>query len=268
MPTKIELEGLDDMSYGLLHRMPQKFSSKKRSEALPTTDASVLSCHKSTSAPVHSIDPTYLPRKINKRSASVQNIHKACLPIVSTCSYETIPVISESEFRKLRQTHHFQGSKFVGLHSIQRFKNITGPLELKYAEEVSFTCSECVILNGVQLYGTYRAIGSYNGTIEVSSCQHANVLREKFAFESECKNPKLYDIYLYTPVTILAKQTYKICVSIEGPGTFFGINGSRFVKSKTGVVFKFVDSGELDVFVVQIPGLLFSIPLNKELEKI
>ncbi|KAH3735338.1 hypothetical protein DPMN_041829 [Dreissena polymorpha] len=267
MLTKIELEGLNDMSNGLLHRVPKKFSSKKRSEALPTTDTSVLTCHKSTSAPVHSIDPTYLPRKINKRSASVQNIPKACLPIVSTCSYETIPVISESEFRQLRQTHHFQGSKYVGLHSIQRFKYITGPLELKYAEEVSFTCSECVILNGIQLFGTYRAIGSYNGTVEVSLSQQANILREKFAFESECKKPKLYDIYFRTPVIILAKQTYTICVSIEGPGTFFGINGSRFVESKTGVVFKFVDSGELDVFVGQMPGLLFSIPLNKELEK-
>lgn len=145
---------------------------------------------------------------------------------------------------------------------VRRFGGIDGQWKQNGPPDaISFSCSQPIILYGVEVYGVAYGQETYPVKMLVFDDITREEVRKNEAniFTNTVK--RSYEVHLARPIRVPSKRVFTMVILMRGSPTHKGVDGERVVIAD-GVTFEFSESNRssngTDVTVGQIPGLLFT----------
>ncbi|WAR07587.1 BTBD6-like protein [Mya arenaria] len=260
MLQKKEILALNDVSYGLVHRLPPKFVRKRRNyegEHVDSRNRS-LNIRSSSKASAVSKNPTRLSTSLSGQVSS-DSASPVSVQSLSSLFLQCSPSMKSMNSESLELERK-------GFQTVQRFASVTGPFQMKGPEELTFRCSEPIVLRGLQLFGAYGSFDTYHTRMTVRKT-NKHIFTQDNVFDDDYRKPKLYDCLFKVAVPVHKAEEVTISVTMkgnDGKATYIGREGYK-TRSVYGVTFEFIDGKCGDISVGQIPGLIFQRPLNRYL---
>lgn len=157
------------------------------------------------------------------------------------------------------------------LFTVQRFKDVVSGWGYKRdkCDAISFTCSEDIIIKGVQVYGSNQGPGNMEVSVHLKQEPYKAIVAIKHALVETDGKQKIYNIYFDNPVDIKKSKKYTFTLVVKGPTTYYGTGGEA-ESLRENIKFTF-EKTELSTNNTspergQIPGIIYELlsPLTDE----
>lgn len=159
----------------------------------------------------------------------------------------------------------FSTKKRRFLFTVQRFGNIASGWGYKRdkCDAISFTCSEDIIIKGLQVYGSNQGPGNMQVTVHLKQEPYKAIEAIKHVLIETDGKQKIYNIYFDNPVNIMKTKKYTFTLVVKGPTTYYGTDGEA-QSFRENVEFTFekteVSTNNTSPERGQIPGIIYELP--------